>query len=208
MSPKEPQRGRRPRRNEALINRDIEIYKCQMRGESVRAIGEKFGIKSTNSVVCAIARGKENAKVKGIDVEEHRLEINELLRDTIGLVARQVQHQATHGLLTEMVDADGNTMTKRVAGIDPRLAAELGRSATRWAEFLGLMDTKADAAATQSTTVVLTAPAAGADFESRYGGQQLQPSADQQTIDTQAVPVKETVVSEGGPGWGAEPSDS
>ena len=103
-----------------------------------------------------------------------------------------------------MVDAEGNTMTKRVAGIDPRLAAELGRSATRWAEFLGLMDKTPEAAATQSTTVVLSAPAAGADFESRYGNQQLQPSADQQTIDTAAVPVKSEVVSEGGPGWGLD----
>ena len=197
----EPIRGRRPRRNEGLIERDLAMYKCHMRGESVRAIGEKFGLKSADAAWKAIGRGKEHVKNEGIDVESHRIEINQLYQETLALVSAQVRHQATHGLVTEMVDADGNRMLKKVHGIDPRIAAELGRSASRWAEFLGLTD-RAPEQNVQATTVVLSAPTAGADFESRYGGQALQPSADQQTIDAAATPVKETVVSEGGPGWG------
>ena len=190
------------RRNAGLRERDIEMYKRHMRGESVRAIGEVFGLRSSNSVWVAIERGREAAKVKGIDIEEHRIEINELLRDTIGLVAEQVRYQATHGLETFFVDQDGNKSMKRVKGIDPRLAAELGRSAQRWAEFLGLSEkTPEMAGASQTTLIQLSAPSAGTDFESRYSDRQIAPAADQQTIDAHAVPVKEGVVNEGGPGW-------
>ena len=191
------------KRSSALIERDIDIYKRSLRGESVRAIAEVYGIKSSNTVQVAIGRGREHAKVRGIDVEEKRIHINQLFEETLGLVMKQVRHQSEHGLVTEMIDAEGNTMLKRVRGIDPRLAAELGRAVARWSDFLGLStDSATDAGAHQQTTVILSAPTAGADFESRYSSPSLPAAADQQTVDTVAVPVKETVVSSGGPGWG------
>jgi transposase len=55
------------KRTEAQIERDIAIYKRQMRGLSVRAIADEFGIKSTQTVHIAIQRGREHAKLRGID---------------------------------------------------------------------------------------------------------------------------------------------
>lgn len=180
------------------------MYKCHMRGESVRSIGEKFGLKSSQTVWVAIQRGKEHVKKEGIDVEDSRITIHEMFQETLVAAMAQLREQRAQGVVTEMIDAEGNQMLKRTKGADVRLIGEIGRSANRWAEFLGLME-RAPEQNVQATTVVLSAPAAGADFESRYEGQQLAPSADGQTIDTAAVPVKETVVSEGGPGWGDAP---
>ena len=189
------------RRNAGLIERDLEIYKCHMRGESVRAIGEKFGLRSSCSVWKAIGRGKEHVKKEGIDVEESRITIHQMFEETMVAAMAQLREQREEGVVTRMMDADGNKSIRQQKGADVRLIGEIGRSAIRWGEFLGITD-RAPEQNVQATTVVLSAPTAGADFESRYGGQALQPSADQQTIDTAAVPVKETVVSEGGPGWG------
>lgn len=199
----EPLRGRRKRRNEDLIDRDIEIYKRNMRGESMRAIGEIYGLKSSSSISAAIQRGKEHAIARGIEVETHRLEINELFQTTIAVVAKQVQHQAANGLTTTVVDPDGGVMTKTVAGIDPRLAAELGRSLHRWSEFLGLMDRTPDQNVTSATTVVLQAPPAGAAFDAHYDHKQIEPAANEQIIDASSSTVEVTAGTEGGPGWGA-----
>lgn len=199
----EPLRGRRKRRNEELIDRDIEIYKRHMRGESIRAIGEIYGLKSSSTISVAIQRGKEHAKLKGIDVEEKRIVISEMFEQTLQTVAKQVQHQALNGLTTTIVDPDGGVMTKTVAGIDPRLAAELGRSLHRWSEFLGLMDRTPDQNVTSATTVVLQAPPAGAAFDAHYDHKQIEPAANEQIIDASSSTVEVTAGTEGGPGWGA-----
>ncbi|MDA9868117.1 hypothetical protein N9C85_01645 [Synechococcus sp. AH-224-I15] len=193
------------RRSEALIDRDIEIYKRHMRGESIRAIGEIFDLKSSGTVSKAIARGKEHAKLKGIDVEEKRIVISEMFEQTLQTVAKQVQHQALNGLTTTIVDPDGGTMTKTVAGIDPRLAAELGRSLHRWSEFLGLMDRTPDQNVTAATTVVLAAPPAGAAFDAHYDQKRIEPSANEQVVDAAASTVEVSAGTEGARGWGAEP---
>ena len=188
------------RKSAALIERDIELYRRHMRGLSYRALCEEFSIKSPNTVMVAVARGKQHVKDRGIDIEDHRLEINQLFQETLVEAVQQMREQRASGVTTVMTDAEGNVMTKTTKGADVRLLGEIGRSATRWAEFLGLMDRAPDAAATQQTTVVLSAPTAGSAFEARYAeAAALEPSADQQTVE--AVPVKSTVVSEGGPGW-------
>ena len=188
-------------RSEALIERDLSIYRRHMSGLSIRAICDEFGIKSTATVHAAIGRGRAYALERGIDAEEHRLEINELFRDTLLKLHGQVSYQAEHGCETLFINDDGSKSVKLIKGIDPRIAAELGRSLHRWSEFLGLME-RAPEQNVQATTVVLSAPAAGADFESRYSSL---PSADagQQVVETQASPAQSTVISEGGPGWGA-----
>ena len=188
-------------RGEALIERDIAMYRRHMSGLSIRAICDEFGIRSTDTVHKAVGRGREHALARGIDAEEHRIEINELFRDTLLKLHGQVSHQAEHGCETLFINDDGSKSVKLIKGIDPRIAAELGRSLHRWSEFLGLME-RAPEQNVQATTVVLSAPAAGADFESRYSSL---PSADagQQVVETQASPAQSTVISEGGPGWGA-----
>jgi hypothetical protein len=192
-------------RGEALIERDIAIYRRNMSGLSVRAICDEFGIKSTQTVHAAIQRGREYALERGINAEEHRLEINELFRDTLLKIHAQVSYQVEHGQEEFFVDQDGNKSMRRKKGIDPRLAAELGRSLHRWSEFLGLME-RAPEQHMQATTVVLTAPAAGADFESRYANMPSAAADDPALAAGAATTVQAQVLSEGGPGWGAPPA--
>jgi len=193
------------KRSEALIERDIAIYKRQMRGLSVRALCEEFGLKSTQSVHIAIQRGREYAKTQGIDVEARRIEINELFEETLLEAVQQLREQRQHGQEVFFVDQDGNKSMKRTKGADVRLIGEIGRSLHRWSEFLGLMD-RAPEQNVQATTVVLTAPAAGAEFESRYANMPSASADDQALAAGAATPVQAQVLSEGGPGWGAPPA--
>ena len=196
----------RPLVSEAKIQRDIAIYKRHMMGLSVRAIQDEFSIKSTQTVHLAIQRGREYVIDRGINVEERRIEIDQLFNETLGLLMATAQTQHRDGSVTEFVDAEGNTSLKRVRGVDPRIAGELSRSLNRWAEFCGLLE-RAPEQNVQATTVVLSAPAAGAEFQAKYEGMSptpsLAPSADQQVITTQS-----RVIAEGGPGWGAPPVDA
>ena len=195
------------RRSAHLIERDIEIYRMHMKGISLRSIAHEVGLKSQTSVSAAVQRGKQHVLDRGIDLEESRITIHQFFEETLGEAMQQMREQRASGTITITTDEEGNVFKKMTKGVDVRLLAEIGRSSTRWAEFLGLMDRAPDSAATQQTTVVLSAPSAGTEFESRYANQQLTPSADQQTIDTQAVPVKAQVISEGGPGWDAAAAD-
>lgn len=193
-------------RNQKLIERDIHAYKRHMAGLSVRAIGEELGLKSTQTVWGSIQRGKEYAKAQGIDAEETRIKIQQLFEETLGYLAATAKAQHLEGSVTEFIDAEGNTSIKRVRGVDPRIAGELSRSLNRWAEFVGLLE-RAPEQNVQATSIVLTAPAAGADFESRYANMPAA-NAEPLALDAAATPVKSEVISEGGPGWGAPPADA
>jgi len=186
-------------RNQKLIARDIHAYKRHMAGLSVRAIGEELGLKSTQTVWGSIQRGKEYAKAQGIDVEETRIEIQQLFQETLGLLIKTARHQSEKGVEEFFVDQDGNKSMKRRPGVDPRIAGELSRSLNRWAEFVGLLD-RAPEQNVQATSIVLTAPAAGADFESRYANMPAA-NAEPLALDAAATPVRSEVISEGGPGW-------
>jgi hypothetical protein len=157
-------------RSEALIERDIAVYKRHMSGLSVRAICDEFNIKSTQTIHAAIQRGRQYAIERGIDAEEHRLEINELFRDTLVKLHAQVSYQAEHGQEEFFVDQDGNKSMKRRKGIDPRIAGELSRSLHRWAEFLGLMERAPEVNQASTTLIQLSAPADGASFGSKWAG--------------------------------------
>jgi hypothetical protein len=176
-----PNQKPKTRRSEALVERDIAIYRRQMSGLSIRAICDEFGLKSTNTVHAAIQRGKEHVKERGIDVEERRIQIDELFKDTLGMLAQQARHQFQHGTTITTTGPDGPT-TKHIPGIDTRLAGELSRSLHRWADFLGLCEA-APEQNVQATTVVLTQPSDGASFESRWA------TPEGQTVDATATPV-------------------
>jgi len=161
-----PKRGPKARRSEALIERDINLYRRQMAGLSIRAIADEFDIKSTQTVHAGIQRGREYVKERGIDVEERRIQIDELFRDTLGLLHQQVRQQFENGTTITTTGPDGR-ITKHIPGIDSRLAAELSRSLHRWADFLGLCEATPEQNV-QATTIVLSAPADGASFEQRW----------------------------------------
>ena len=64
-----------------------------MRGNSVRAICDDFGIKSTQTVWGGIQRGKEAVIEQGIDIEERRIEIDQIFKNTLGYLAKAVEQQ-------------------------------------------------------------------------------------------------------------------
>ena len=75
----------RKRNSEARQDRDIAIYQSHMRGNSQRAIQEEFSIKSCQTVHAAIIRGRELVKERGIDLEERRIEIDEMFKNTLAI---------------------------------------------------------------------------------------------------------------------------
>ena len=158
----------RPLVSEAKIQRDIAIYKRHMMGLSVRAIQDEFAIKSTQTVHLAIQRGREYVIDRGINVEERRIEIDQLFNETLGLLIKTARHQSEKGVEEFFVDQNGNKSMKRRPGVDPRIAGELSRSLNRWAEFCGLLERAPEV--NQSTTLIqLATPADGASFTDRWG---------------------------------------
>lgn len=128
-----------PRISEAREQRNIAIYEAHMRGNSVRAICDDFGIKSTQTAHLAITKGKELVIERGIDIEERRIDIDRMFKNTLGLLAKTAEQQFFEGQIETIQGPDG-TITKTKKGIDPRIAGELSRSLNRWAEFCGLLD--------------------------------------------------------------------
>ena len=166
-------------RNEALIERDIAIYKSAMRGVAVRAIGEEHGLRSTQTVHRAIQRGREHVKTRGIDVEETRLTIHQLFDETLGHLAKTIRDQSENGQLEYFVDEHGNKSMRQRKGVDPRIAGELSRSLNRWAEFVGLLERAPEA--TSTTLINLQAPMDGASFTEQWA----------QSVDVSSEPVAE-----------------
>ncbi len=160
----------KPTRTLSKLERDIRAYELTLQGCSVRGVCEELGIKSTDTAHNAIQRGKAHVIEKGIDVEERRIEIDKLFKDTLGMLAQTIRHQVEHGQEEFYVDENGRKSMKRRVGVDPRIAGELSRSLNRWAEFCGLLD-RAPEVTNQATTLVqLTAPGDGAAFADRWSG--------------------------------------
>ena len=159
----------RPLVSEAKIQRDIAIYKRHMMGLSIRAIQDEFVIKSTQTVHLAIQRGREYVIDRGINVEERRIEIDQLFNETLGLLIKTARHQSEKGVEEFFVDQNGNKSMKRRPGVDPRIAGELSRSLHRWSEFLGLMDRAPEQTVANTTLIQLATPADGASFTDRWG---------------------------------------
>ena len=143
---------------------------------------KELEIKSTQTAWSAIERGKKFAIEKGIDVEERRIDIDLMFRETLGLLAATARQQAFEGQI-ETTHGPMGTIVKTKKGIDPRIAGELSRSLNRWAEFCGLLD-RAPEVHTATTLVQLAAPANGADFSGKWN----RPS--DPAVDVSATPAE------------------
>ena len=177
----------RPLVSEAKIQRDIAIYKRHMMGLSIRAIQDEFAIKSTQTVHLAIQRGREYVIDRGINVEERRIEIDQLFNETLGLLIKTARHQSEKGVEEFFVDQNGNKSMKRRPGVDPRIAGELSRSLHRWSEFLGLMD-RAPEVNQYTTLIQLATPADGASFTDRWGsGETVEVKASESSSESPAA---------------------
>jgi len=171
----------RLRTSEARQERDIAIYQSNLRGTSQRAIQEEFSIKSCQTVHAAIIRGRELVKERGIDLEERRIEIDEMFKNTLGHLAGEVARQADEGRIVEIERNAGSKEVRRTRGIDPRTAEALARSADRWAQFLGVTDRAAEVN-NQATVINLSAPADGASFADRWSS-----NSEPTTVDVNAL---------------------
>ena len=157
--------------------RDIEIYKSKMNGNSVRFIQQQFSIKSTQTVHAAILRGEQAVKEKGIDLEIRRIEIDQLFKDTLGALAKTVQQQAVEGRIQTIERSDGTSEIRRTKGVDPRTAEALARSADRWGQFLGVTDRPDESTSFQFNSVA-------------FGQLMGQPEQQQQLPEQQAEVVE------------------
>lgn len=155
-----------PRISVARQERDIAIYESHMRGNSIRAMQDEFKIKSTKTVWSAVQRGKALVIEKGIDIEERRIDIDQMFKSTLGYLAKAVEQQSFEGQI-ETIHGPGGTIVKTKKGIDPRIAGELSRSLNRWAEFCGLLD-RAPELKQQATVINLSAPTDGAAFADKW----------------------------------------
>lgn len=157
-----------PTQNLSRIERDIRAYELTLQGCSVRGVCQEMGIKSTQTAHRCIERGKAFVLEKGIDVEERRIDIDRMFKETLGHLAQTIRHQSEHGCETFFVNEDGSKSMKRIKGVDPRIAGELSRSLHRWSEFLGLMDRAPEINQAATTLIQLSAPADGVSFADKW----------------------------------------
>ena len=156
--------------NLSRIERDLKAYELHMIGCTVRGVCDELGIRSTQTAFNAINRGKQYAIDRGIDIDERKIEIDKLFKETLGHLAQTVRNQSENGCLEYFTDPQGNTSTKRKAGIDPRIAGELSRSLHRWSEFLGIMDRAPELNQANTTLIQLAVPSDGASFSDKWSG--------------------------------------
>ena len=173
----------RPRVGEARQQRDIAIYESHMRGNSIRAIQDEFQIKSTKTVWSALNRGKELVIERGIDLEERKIEIDQLFANTLGMLAGEIARQTDEGRIQTIERSDGSSEIRRTKGVDPRTAEALARSADRWAQFLGITDRGQEVNQASTTLIQLSAPADGASFGSKWSGETVEISASDHESD-------------------------
>ena len=178
-------RGDKAPRNVARQERDLKAFELSLNGISVRGIMEELEIKSTQTAWAAIERGKKFAIERGIDVEQRRLDIDLMFKNTLGLLVKTAEQQAFEGQI-ETTHGPMGTIVKTRRGIDPRIAGELSRSLNRWAEFCGLLD-RAPEIHAAATLVQLTAPADGASFADRWN-KPAEPAVDV-TTTAEAAPA-------------------
>ena len=160
-------RGNKTTANSSRIERDIRAYELNLQGCSVRGVCEELGIKSTQTAHNAIQRGKQYVIDKGIDIDERRIEIDQLFANTLGMLAGEVARQVDEGRIVTIERSDGSREIRRTKGVDPRTAEALARSADRWGAFLGITD-RANEVQQQATVIQLSAPADGASFADRW----------------------------------------
>ena len=150
------------------LERDLKAYELTLAGVTVRGVCEELGISSTQTAFNAINRGKEYCIERGINLEERKVEIDKLFKETLGHLAQTIRHQSEKGVEEFFVDQDGRKSMKRRPGVDPRIAGELSRSLNRWAEFCGLLERAPEVNQATTTLIQLATPADGASFTDRW----------------------------------------
>ena len=160
-------RGDKTTANMSRIERDIRAYELNLQGCSVRGVCEELGFKSTQTAYSSIRRGKQHVIDKGIDIDERRIEIDQLFANTLGMLAGEVARQVDEGRVVTIERSDGSREIRRTSGVCPRTAEALARSADRWGAFLGITD-RANETTQQATVINLSAPADGASFSDRW----------------------------------------
>ena len=184
-------RGDKSTGNLSRLERDLKAYELHMMGITVRGVQEELAIKSTQTAHAAINRGRDYCIERGINVEERKIEIDKLFKETLGHLAQTIRHQTENGCQEFFTDPDGNVSTKRRPGVDPRIAGELSRSLHRWSEFLGLMERVPEQNVTSQTLIQLSSPADGASFSDRWGsGAATETEASQPAIDCDSSVVQ------------------
>ena len=156
--------------NLSRLERDIKAYELHMMGLSIRGVQEELAIKAIQTANDAIKRGKKYCIERGINVEERKIEIDVMFKETLGALAQTIREQSQNGCLEYFTDPQGNVSTKRKAGIDPRIAGELSRSLHRWSEFLGIMDRAQEVNSNSTTLIQLAVPSDGASFSDKWSG--------------------------------------
>ena len=104
------------------LERDLKAYELTLAGVTVRGVCEELGISSTQTAFNAINRGKEYCIERGINLEERKVEIDKLFKETLGHLAQTIRHQSEKGCEEFFVDQDGRRSMKRRPGVDPRIA--------------------------------------------------------------------------------------
>ena len=158
---KPPQRGLTEwGRSAELMDRRREVWNLRVRGHSYRSIGNKLGISPAVAWNDCVAAEKEWGSL--IDnpavVQQMLLQVQQ---QAVGHLLTTLEEQATSGQVVAQLDADGNVVGSQVRrGVNPQVAAELGRTTERMARLLGILDTTTadDGQATQQTTVVVLNP--------------------------------------------------
>jgi hypothetical protein len=192
-------RSPRPRGDKSVgslsrIERDLKAYELHLAGCTVRGVCEELSLKSTKTGWDAIERGKQYAIEHGINVEERRIEIDKLFKQTLGLLVKTAYDQDAHGQIETIHGPDG-TIVKTRKGLDPRIAGELSRSLNRWAEFCGLLERAPEVNQASTTLIQLAAPADGASFGSKWAGEAVEISASDHGSDHVDVAANSAVLS-------------
>jgi hypothetical protein len=181
------------------VRRCIDCYGDHLSGLSNRAIQAKYGWKHERSAIAAIKQGEKMARDLAIDTDRIKRKIHLVLEDCLNLMINQVREQAEKGLVTQTIDNDGKRVVRKVAGIDPRIAGELGRGLMRWAQLVGMVDGDAGGGSNGMTLINLQMPADGAGIESKWASAAPagEPAAGEQTVDAESVEIPTEQAAEG-----------
>jgi hypothetical protein len=173
-------------RDEARVRRCIDCYGDHLSGLSNRAIRDKYGWKHERSAIAAIKQGEKMARELEIDTDRIKRKVHILLEECLDRMMDQVRTQAETGLITQIVDNDGKRSVRKVSGIDPRIAGELGRGLMRWAQLVGMVDGDAGGGNSSGMTLInLQMPTDGASLEQRWASAEAPAAA--VDVESQAV---------------------
>ena len=93
-TPRGADKRNRPVTDLSKIERDLKAYELHLAGVTVRGVCSELGIKSTQTAFNAINRGRDYCIERGINLEERKIEIDKLFKETLGHLAQTIRHQS------------------------------------------------------------------------------------------------------------------